>query len=176
MFSECYDQQSVFSELYPAQTSSKHFDLCIMVGRGTPSLSVPPDLKSETAKLSNSAADETNPELAFSFLGLYISRRSAAIKSWELFISALCIKRSVDLVYIGGCILVLGVYERRAARQTRPIWRLWARRHSGYLGFGKVSSLAFKIPSVQPCQKFYKYNGRSNFKFGDFYFIPVLFV
>ena len=38
-----------------------------------------------------------------------------------------------------------------------------ARRHSSYFGFGnslKSQVWHFKIPSVQPCQKFYKYTGQ----------------
>lgn len=52
------------------------------------------------------------------------------------------------------------------------------------LGQSQVSSLAFKIPSVQPCQKFYKYTALdNNFTMTKsisssliLYFIPVFFL
>ena len=80
-------------------------------------------------------------------------------------------------VYIGiGCIWAassantanLGA-ERDA---TAAIWDL---------GQSQVSSLAFKIPSVQPCQKFYKYNGQQLYcnivhRYSNWCCIPALFL
>ena len=140
MFSECYDQQlfclNFHEEYFPKCTRRRHLLnilIFFMVGRGTRSLSVPPDLKSEAAKLSNREKSQLGMKLILNSLSLFQAsttpdvRLPSKAESFSFLLStklALCIKRRV-LIWCscGGCILVLDVYERRAARQTRPIWR-----------------------------------------------------
>ena len=138
---------------------------------GTESLSVASDLKSEAAKLSNGGKPRQRIELILTPLSPFQAttaqelRLPSKAEGFSLLLkNASCTNVALMVLPVAGNILVL-VAADESARQTWAI-QPWSEeeekaQQSRYLGFGtltaQVSSLAFKIPSFQPCQRFYKY-------------------